>query len=63
MAHKSGLAIAGTTPWQGEQAPLAPNDESDGMRLVKTALAEGRIVSTKGVSKDEYVARLKSRKG
>lgn len=62
MVHKLSLAVAETVPLQKAQAPLVPNYKSDGMKLVKTALANGRIVSTKGMSKDEYIAHLKNQK-
>lgn len=63
MVHKLSLAVAETAPVQRAQGSLTPNHKSEGMNLVKRALKKGRVVPIKEMSKDEYIAHLKNRKG
>ena len=63
MAQKLGLAVAEALPIEKARPALAPNLESAGMKLVQSALALGRIVSTKGLSRAEYIANLRARNG
>ena len=63
MAQKVSLAVSGAKPAMKKTAPrrLVPNRESEGLKLAFSALEEGKIVSTDGMSKDEYIAWARAR--